>query len=330
MNRTLWAEQQKQALIDAGVNPLDAQQAVQWVIDNKPADADPDTWLPAPHHIVDLARDAQTGVTTDAKAYWHSHEAIPQRYNAILSAQPVADEEEGKDVGRDIAVGILLLWLFLRNRGQYATAKPFRAASLSSIHTLLDSSVAAEDMAIAATITGFHDGNIAPSTWHRYTQVQLRRLHLNYRALGAGGYAMLTSTDYQIIDAELVSDYTYLHRFAADIRDGNSTLAESQNRGGLYVGNARTEYWGALGSVLASIGFDDQVLLERRLLGPAEHCIDCLGYYDAGWQRAGTLPAPGQQSRCRQNCRCIKIYTTVPYTEIAAWIGTKRNASRFR
>jgi len=325
MNLTLWAERQKQALIDAGVNPLDAQQAVQWVIDNLPAGADPSTWLPAAHHIIDLVRDAQSDVVIDAKAYWHSDEAIPARYNAILSAQPVDDEDEGRDVGRDVAVGILLLWLFLRNRGQYATAKPFRPAPMKSVHGLLDTSVSAEERAIAATITACYDGDLAPAVWNRYTQVQLRRAHLNYRALGAGGYDMMSPSDYQAVDTELLSDYAYLHRFATDIRDGNNTLAEAQNRGGLYIGNARTEYWGALATMLLATGIGDSVLLERRRLGHAEHCIDCLGYYDLGWQRAGTLPDPGMQSRCRQNCRCIKIYHTVPYTEMGAWIGTKRN-----
>jgi hypothetical protein len=330
VNLTFWAEQQKAALIDAGVNPLDAETAVQWVVDNLPPGADPDTWLPAQQAIIDAVRSDKTGALVDAKAYWYSSDDVPARYNTILNAQPVADEEEGREVGRDVAVGVLL-WLFLRNQGRYATAKPFRPAAQRSIRTLLDGTVAAEERNISGTITAYHEGDIAPAVWHRHTQAQLQRLHLNYRALGGGGYAMLSDNDYLSIDAELMSDYAYLHGFAEDIRDGNSTIAQSQARGGLYVGNARIHYWAALGAAMAYTAMRDEVLLERRVLGATrQNCKDCLDMYDQGWQYDGTLPEPGIGSQCRRNCRCSKVYTTVAHTEMYDWIGTKRNANRSR
>jgi hypothetical protein len=148
--------------------------------------------------------------------------------------------------------------------------------------------------------------------------------------LGAGGYAMLTDNDYLSIDAELMSDCGYLHGFASDLRDGVGTLPQNQARGGLYVGNARIQFWIAMAGAMAATIVDNDVLIERRTLGPSEHCRDCLDYYDSGWQLEGTLPEPGQSSQCRQNCRCRKIYTTVPHTELGDWIGTKRNASNSR
>ena len=43
---------------------------------------------------------------------------------------------------------------------------------------------------------------------------------------------------------------------------------------------------------------------ERRVLGNAEHCPECIEYAARGWVPVGTLPVPGEQSSCRQNCRC--------------------------
>lgn len=317
-------------MIDAGVNPLDAEAAVQWVIDNLPAGEDPDTWLPARQVVIDAVRSAKNDALVDAKAYWYSSDT-PARFNGILNAQPVADEEEARDVGRDVAAGAILFWLFLRNRGQYATAKPFQMAAPNSIRTLLDTSVSAEERATADLLNAVHEGDVAPAPWQRHTQTQLRRLHLNCRALGAGGYAMLGDNDYLGIDAELMSDYGYLHGFAADLRDGVGTLPQRRERGALYVGNARIQYWVALGGAMAVTALGGDVLLERRSLGPvAKNCRDCLDYYDSGWQLEGTLPEPGRSSQCRQNCRCRKIYTTVPHIEIGDWIGTKRHANRSR
>lgn len=45
-------------------------------------------------------------------------------------------------------------------------------------------------------------------------------------------------------------------------------------------------------------------MVERRVLGAAEHCVDCIRYAEMGWQPIGTLPPIGQQSACMVNCKC--------------------------
>jgi hypothetical protein len=49
---------------------------------------------------------------------------------------------------------------------------------------------------------------------------------------------------------------------------------------------------------------------ERRLLGVAEHCPDCIDFAARGWQPVGTLPPPTVGSRCMSNCKCTMIYST--------------------
>lgn len=41
-----WANLQATELLEAGVNPLDAQRSISWVLDNVPVGDDPATWIP--------------------------------------------------------------------------------------------------------------------------------------------------------------------------------------------------------------------------------------------------------------------------------------------
>lgn len=325
MNLLLWSEVQKASLIDAGVHPHDAERAVSWVVDHLPPGQDPDTWMPAREVVIDAVRAAQRESIVDAKAAWYSDDAVPSRFQNILSAQSVANADEGRDRGAELAGGLLLLYLFLRDERRYYTARPFRPVSDASIRNLLSAHVSSQESAISDLTTGFHDGGIAPAVWLQQMQIQLRRIQMNYRALGAGGYDMMGDGDYLAIDAELMSDYSRLHDFATEI--GDMTLPQAQARSQMYVGNARIQFWAALAALVGGSG-GATIPLMRRVLRPADHCRSCVEYSARGWQRAGSLPQPGQQSECRTNCRCYVLYTAVPSNELDEWIGTRRNANR--
>ncbi|HSG63298.1 MAG TPA: hypothetical protein VLA24_17875 [Pseudomonadales bacterium] len=318
MNIERWAERQRAALIDAGVHPLDAEIAVQWVIDNLPPGEDPDIWIPA-RRVIDNAID-DAGIM-DSKAYWLGHENVPSRYRMLLSATPVEDEDHGRDI-RDDATIALLLYLFLRNRNQYYTQKPFRPVAQRNVRNLLDALVNAEERAVSDLITALHNGDIAPAVWQRHMETQLRRLHLNYRSLGNGGYANMSQAEMVRINDILRSEYTRLGNFVRDITGGRSSLAQSQVRGQMYVGTARVNYWEA--TEAQWVAPEDMTTIERRMLTPADHCVDCLGYADRGWSYLGSLPYPGNGSICLSNCKCYKLYRNVPSAELSLWIGTGR------
>lgn len=69
-------------------------------------------------------------------------------------------------------------------------------------------------------------------------------------------------------------------------------------------------------------------MLERRLLGYAEHCDLCVYLSDMGWQPYGTLPIPGQSVRewtrrqCYTNCRCRMERRLFTVEEAQAMIAT--------
>jgi hypothetical protein len=77
-----------------------------------------------------------------------------------------------------------------------------------------------------------------------------------------------------------------------------------RQRAGLYANAARSAFWQVRTRIHDATGDDE----ERRELGDAEHCEDCIGYAEMGWQPIGTLPEPGEASVCRSRCKCGKSY----------------------
>lgn len=169
----------------------------------------------------------------------------------------------------------------------------------------------------------FYERRIGASVWVEQMRTELRRQHLAQAALGAGGWERLTPTDFGRIGRSLRDDYARIAGTAQDILEGKITLPQALSRVNGYVGSARTQFFAAERDRIrpSSTGV---MVIERRHMGNAIHCSDCINYYDLGWQPVGTLPLPGEDSVCRDQCRCGISYREVPATEVGEWIGTKR------
>lgn len=81
MDNHKWAEREINALIDAGVNPLDAQRSVSWTLNHMPPNADPATWIPA---ASDLDTPLDKAAVQDAAAAYFQR--APVKYKRLLSA----------------------------------------------------------------------------------------------------------------------------------------------------------------------------------------------------------------------------------------------------
>lgn len=78
-----WADEQIATLIDLGINPIDAQKSVQWVLDNLPYDADPATYIfPA-----DMLWQEPSALVDDSAAAWMSSDSVPNRFKRLLQAR---------------------------------------------------------------------------------------------------------------------------------------------------------------------------------------------------------------------------------------------------
>lgn len=147
-------------------------------------------------------------------------------------------------------------------------------------------------------------GDAPLDVWREAMAVEVRRAHLQATALGRGGWAQVTPSDWGSAGARIRSEYEYLRQFAQDIIDGKLSEAQIRSRMELYASSVNTSYWEGDRSAKTDAGFTE----ERRETTPAEHCLDCLELASRGWQPIGTLPPPGVDSRCQSNCKCIMAF----------------------
>jgi hypothetical protein len=161
-------------------------------------------------------------------------------------------------------------------------------------------------------------GDITIREWQDAMAVELRRAHVQAMALGRGGWDQVTAEDWQRVADRLREQYGYLVGFAQDIEAGELSEAQIRARSAQYEGAIWATFWMGLDVAMGLAGFTE----ERRELGVAEHCGDCIVWASFDWQPIGSLPEPGERSVCGSNCRCRKVYRS-PYRpgdeEFAGW-----------
>lgn len=328
MNIDRWAEEQIQALLDAGVDLDDAQRAVQWVVDRLPPGQDPDTWVPA-LQLFDAIQSGDRNAIQDARITWMASDDVESRYKRILDATPTtragADDSNTEEI---IAIAGLLAYLFLTDEGRYYTYPTLTPMRANALVGLFDSHLAGGEQAVQELLQAFHGGQIAPSVWNVHMRSVLQRYHTHFRALGGGGFRSLTDADYLTVNGALLEDFARLRRFAIDVMKGRLSLSQALQRANWYMGTASTHFWETMESrMVAQAG---NVILERNILGIADHCSGppngCIDYTEMGWQYPGEIPPPRVNRKCGRGCKCRKIYTEVPIIEANQWIGTKRRA----
>jgi len=86
-----WADGQITALLDLGVDLADAQRSVNFVLDNMPEGADPNTWIPSAELL--QQEPSAPELVQDARAAWYASDAVPPKYKRLLDAR----EETGDD-----------------------------------------------------------------------------------------------------------------------------------------------------------------------------------------------------------------------------------------
>lgn len=78
-----WAESQIAALVEIGVDLIEAQRSVKWVLDNLPDGVNPSTWIPTAEQMRADVTDADV---QDARTDWYTQDSVPPRFNRLLDA----------------------------------------------------------------------------------------------------------------------------------------------------------------------------------------------------------------------------------------------------
>lgn len=215
---------------------------------------------------------------------------------------------------------------FARSAGRYRSLSTGRFVARNRIVLLLEAQVTAGERRLKELATAYHEGKLYPAVWAAQTRTEIRRMHIQYCAMGAGGFDRLSQSDYGRIGAMLRTEYGKIAGTAADVQAGTVSLPQLLNRMNGHVGSARSLFYETERDTRrAKSGY---VLIQRRLIDwAADNCPDCLGYYRLGWQIAGRdspLPLPGRNCVCGNHCRCLIIEREVSISEVELWIGTKR------
>jgi hypothetical protein len=211
---------------------------------------------------------------------------------------------------------------YSKSLGRYRDLGTGRFVARADIVSLLEARVASLENRLTALTTAAVEGKLAPAYFAEQMRTELRRSHLQARAVGAGGIDKLTPADYGSVGRKLRDDYARVANLARDIHDVKVSLPQALNRVQGYAGNARLEFFEADAAAKkeAAAG-KGMVLLMIRDLGVAEHCADCLGYYEQGWQL--DLPLPCVGSICTTHCRCSVRYREAAIDSAGELIGRR-------
>lgn len=218
-------------------------------------------------------------------------------------------------------------YTFDRSSARYRNSSTGRFVARRDIIGLLNNQVQSGEQRLRDLTTEFHEGKLSASVWSEQMRSEVKRQHLQQASLGAGGWDRLDQRDYGRIGGNLRAEYRNIERFARQVQAGDVTLPQALQRADGYVGGSRIEFFETerRAAQNAAQTRGGASIIERRHLDPsAQHCRDCPGYYDRGWQAAGMLPVPGVACQCRHHCRCRMSRREVPTSELGDWIGSKR------
>jgi hypothetical protein len=185
-----------------------------------------------------------------------------------------------------------------RNRasGQYLSAKTVRSA----VDTVID----AQTVKMRSLAQSLVNREIALSDWQMQSAALLKALHVALGLAANGGLANTSNADLGYIASRIKEQYKYLNKMALQIRKGEQPLDGTLvARAELYTQAGRALYENVVGRAAVNSGATE----ERSVLGPADHCQDCVGEAAKGWQPIGSLIPIGER-QCLANCHCTMQY----------------------
>lgn len=201
--------------------------------------------------------------------------------------------------------GITPQFSWSENSGRYRSAETGRYVTFEEVRKAIEVVGRRAQGSIQAMSESLRAGNLSLADWQSGMAREIKLLHLSNAAAARGGWAQMTKSDFGAVGAQLKKQYQYLNRFAAQIQSGQQALdGRLIVRANLYAQAGRGTFEDMRRRTAEQLNDMDQ---ERRILGVADHCQDCLDEAARGWQAIGTLRRIGD-SVCKTNCHCHFVY----------------------
>lgn len=134
--------------------------------------------------------------------------------------------------------------------------------------------------------------------------LEIRNQHVQAFVVGAGGRGNITPAMWGRLGDRIKREYRHARGFIQEIANGSLTENQIRARIGMYANSVWRDFNAGMQEQAEAQGFTEM----RRVTRPGESCVDCIRYEALGWQPIGALPLPGNESRCRSNCRCVVRY----------------------
>lgn len=142
--------------------------------------------------------------------------------------------------------------------------------------------------------------SISLARWQMGMVEAIKTAHTVSAGLAVGGWGRLDRQTVERAERLIDRQLAYLARFAVQIQTGRQPLnGLFEQRVRMYAAAAHATVQELRRDQAEQASYDE----ERRVLGIADHCEDCLDASHTGWAPIHTLPPIGE-SACRTNCHC--------------------------
>lgn len=178
-----------------------------------------------------------------------------------------------------------------------------RFVSRIEVRKALDAALLKEQKNIVQLAKSLQRSKITLAQWQEEMRITTKSIHLYSAALGRGGFEQMSASDWGRIGPTIRNQYKYIDRFALQIENGYTLDGRFLRRVELYAQSGRVTYHVQDGRMHKDNGYEE----ERSILHAADHCDECVGEADAGWQPIGTMIPIGER-QCLSRCACSVEY----------------------
>lgn len=159
---------------------------------------------------------------------------------------------------------------------------------------------------LKAVMERYARGKITLDTFRSLAEQTLRRGALAAAIIGTRGVGNLTENVLTAVQRQLSAQFEQLDGFINELST-RELIQRDRARFLMYANKIHTISQTATRQFTIDMYGDNNStneLEERRFLGGAEHCDDCIELAAEGWVPAGSLPPIGTGTVCGDSCRC--------------------------
>lgn len=185
--------------------------------------------------------------------------------------------------------------------GRYKDKKTGRFVSPSVVKRALESVIKAANKDMQRLSTQLNNKQITIRDWQDGMKNLIKISHTAAACAARGGWAQMSRSDWGAVGNLIKIQNRYLRDFAKDVRRKKQPLGKGlSRRAKMYADAARATFEATRRRYEELMNGKTK---ERRILGAADHCKDCVAEARKGWKPIGTLRPIGD-SICLTNCHC--------------------------